>query len=42
MCEGFGDPLGSLGRLMHYRCACCGWTFAADDSADQFETTEEE
>jgi hypothetical protein len=27
-CAGDAQPIGSLGSLQHYRCVCCGWTFA--------------
>lgn len=27
-CDGDAPPLGQLGRLTHYRCSCCGWTFS--------------
>lgn len=28
VCDGEAQPLGQLGRLTHYRCVCCGWTFS--------------
>lgn len=35
-CHGDGVRLGSLGRLVWYRCRACGWTFpgARKESSD--------
>lgn len=27
MCYGTGESLGTLGKLMWYRCRQCGWNF---------------
>jgi hypothetical protein len=31
-CDGYSEPLGTLGRTMHLRCRFCGcqWTQSAD------------
>jgi hypothetical protein len=29
-CGGPGVPLGTLGKLAHFRCRNCGWDFSAD------------
>jgi len=26
-CDGIGEPIGSLGPVVHYRCRYCGITF---------------
>lgn len=33
-CEGDAYPIGALGRLRHYRCRRCGWTFDSPIDAD--------
>lgn len=35
MCGGLGYLLGKLGRLFHYRCRQCGWTFAAPNGPSE-------
>jgi len=28
MCYTKNDPIGTLGRLTHYRCRACGWMYS--------------
>ena len=33
MCGGEGQYLGTLGKLDHFRCRACGWTFPDPEPA---------
>lgn len=41
-CGGLGCYLGTLGRLTHYRCRACGWTFDQGFDPEERDDSREE